>query len=113
MIKWNFKTMAVVGSILVVLILGISFLSNWTKRTSEAFREAKAFIEVNQQIKTDIGDIKGYGIKIEGNYNSPKGSSDFTFDVSGSKKTARINVKLDKSELGRWTVSHWKYVSFK
>jgi hypothetical protein len=103
------KGILISSMIVVCLIISVNVVNNYIKRTSSAFHEAKNFVESDKDIAARVGKVKGYGISIDGDLNSPEGHSNLSFDVFGSLDTVRINTSLEKTKYGGWNVKKWKY----
>ncbi|MDG1476087.1 MAG: cytochrome c oxidase assembly factor Coa1 family protein [Vicingaceae bacterium] len=95
---WTFCILFWMGLVLIMIL---------TFRRSDAFEATKNYCQTNQEIISQTGEIKYYGIFVSGNMsNSSKGGkAEFSFTIVGSKGNFSANSKLNK-ESGVWTIEN-------
>jgi hypothetical protein len=99
-------------ALLVVLfvgtILGIVF---YTISQSEAARTAKSFLQSNERLKQDIGEVKDFGTIITGSVRSRNDNGDATLNIKviGEKRTANATVVLMYRAGRNWRVTEANY----
>jgi hypothetical protein len=99
-------------ALLVVLfvgaILGIVFYSI---SQSEAARTAKSFLQSNERLKQDIGEVKEFGSIITGSVKSHSDSGDATLyiKVIGERRTVNATVVLIYRSGRNWRVTEANY----
>src|SRR3954468_9528485 len=93
--------------LLVVLfagaIIGIVFYSI---SHSDAAQTAKSFLQTNERLKQDIGEVKDFGSIITGSVNSRNnsGEANLNLKVIGERRTANATVMLMSREGRNWRV---------
>lgn len=89
-------------------ILGIVFYSI---SQSEATKTAKTFLQSNQRLKQDIGEVKDFGSFITGSVKSRNNSGDATLyiKVIGEKRTTNATVVLMYRSGRNWRVTDATY----
>ena len=89
-------------------ILGIVF---YTISQSEAARTAKGFLQSNEKLKQDIGEVKDFGSIITGNINTQNNSGDATLGIKviGEKRSVNATVVMMYREGRNWRVTDATY----
>src|SRR4051812_20562997 len=94
--------------LLVVLfvgaILGIVF---YTLSQSEATRTAKSFLQSNEKLKRDIGEVKDFGRIVTGSVNARNNNGDATLSIKviGERRTVNATVVLMYRAGRNWRVT--------
>lgn len=100
--------------LLVVLfagaIIGIVF---YTISHSEAAQTAKSFLQTNERLKQDIGEVKDFGSIITGSVNSRNnsGEANLNLKVIGERRTTNATVVLMYREGRNWRVTAATYTN--
>lgn len=89
-------------------ILGIVFYSI---SQSDATKTAKAFLQANERLKQDIGEVKDFGTIITGSVKSRNNDGDATLyiKVIGEKRTTNATVILMYRSGRNWRVINATY----
>ncbi|HEX8144249.1 MAG TPA: cytochrome c oxidase assembly factor Coa1 family protein [Pyrinomonadaceae bacterium] len=108
--------LSVVGALvlLVVLFVGaILGLVFYTLSRSEAAQTAKGFLQSNQKLKQDIGEVKDFGSIITGNVNTQNNSGEATLRIKviGERRTVNATVVLMYREGRNWRVTDATYIN--
>lgn len=112
------KILLIVGGIVVVLGLlvglfvgSIVWVAFSTIGKSEAAQTAKAFLQQNEKLKSDIGEVRDFGFWITGNINTnnSKGEATLNLKVVGANKTVPASVNLTYSNGRDWRVVEASY----
>ena len=95
---WTFCILFWMGLVLIMVL---------TFRRSDAFKATKNYCQINEEILSQTGKIKYYGVFVAGNMSSggQAGNADFSFTIVGTKGNFSANSKLNK-ESGVWTVEN-------
>ena len=95
---WTFCILFWMGLVLIMVL---------TFRRSDAFETTKQYCQNNQEILSQTGEIKYYGILVAGNMSTggQGGSADLSFTIVGAKGNFSANSKLTKRS-GIWTVEN-------
>jgi Cytochrome oxidase complex assembly protein 1 len=99
-------------ALLVVLfvgaILGIVF---YTISHSEAAQTAKSFLQNNEKLKHDIGEVKDFGSIITGSVNTRNNNGDATLHIKviGERRTVNATVVLMYRAGRNWRVTDATY----
>ena len=96
------------GVLFVGAILGIVF---YTISHSEAAQTAKSFLQSNESLKQDIGEVKDFGSIITGSVNTRNNSGDATLNlkVIGERRTTNATVVLMYRAGRNWRVTDATY----
>lgn len=102
--------LALVVVLFVGAILGIVF---YTISHSEAARTAKGFLQSNEKLRQDIGQVKDFGSIITGNVNTQNNSGDATLNIKviGERRSANATVVLMYREGRSWRVTDATYTN--
>ncbi len=108
--------LSVLGALvlLVVLfagaILGIVFYS---LANSDAAKTAKSFLQSNEKLKQDIGEVKDFGSIITGNISSKNNSGDAALGIKviGEKRTVNATVVMIYKAGRNWRVTDASYIN--
>lgn len=93
-------------AVAITLFTGLFFIVGSTMKNSEAYKIAIAEIEKNEQIISETGGIKGYGIIPTGNINSSNGygQAQLEIKVLGNQKDVNVSVYLEKEANKDWKI---------
>ncbi|HEX8636403.1 MAG TPA: cytochrome c oxidase assembly factor Coa1 family protein [Pyrinomonadaceae bacterium] len=102
---------AVLGLIVALFIGGIVWVAFATIGKSEAAQTAKTFLQRNEQLKSDIGDVQDFGFWVTGNINSNNADGEATLNlkVIGARKTVPASVNLAYRNGRDWIVVKASY----
>jgi hypothetical protein len=112
------KIVIIVVSIVVVLglivvlaagaIVGVAFYS---MSNSEASKIAQEFLQSNERLKQDIGDVRSFGKFVTGNINirNGDGAAELNLKVIGERKTVNASVELVYRDGRQWRVTAASY----
>jgi thioredoxin 1 len=97
---------AVLGLVVALFVGGIVWIAFSTIGKSEAATTAKTFLQQNERLKSDIGDVRDFGFWVTGNINSHNsdGEATLNFKVIGAKKTVPATVNLTYRGGREWVV---------
>src|SRR6185369_16034298 len=90
---------AIIATSLTLLLVSTQILI----RNSKKFQAAKHFIENNQEIRSQVGDIKGYGYFINSREKSDTVSY-LIFTINGSLSSKKISVCFKRDSTDEWKV---------
>ena len=96
--------------ILVLVAIGIAFFTftflfaGSAMKNSDAYKVAIMEIEQNEEILSETGGIKGYGMMPTGNVNisNGNGQAQLKIKVLGNEKDLNVGVYLTKEPNGEW-----------
>ena len=108
--------LSVLGALVLLIvlfvgaILGIVF---YTLSRSEAAQTAKSFLQSNEKLKQDIGEVKEFGSIITGNISSQNNSGDATLGIKviGERRTVNATVVMIYKAGRNWRVTDASYVN--
>jgi len=85
---------ASLGLLIAVFVGGILGIIYYSIGNSDAAATAKQFLRSNEQLKKDIGDVKGFGRFVSGNIRVENGSGTaiLSLNVIGEKSTVPATV---------------------
>jgi archaellum component FlaG (FlaF/FlaG flagellin family) len=100
--------LALVVVLVAGAIVGIVFYSI---SHSEAARTAKSFLQSNERLKQDIGEVKDFGSIITGSVKSHNNNGDATLyiKVIGERRTVNATVLLMYRAGRNWRVTEANY----
>ncbi len=80
---------------------------------SDAATTARNFLQNNERLKQDIGDVKEFGSIITGSINvqNDSGSATLNLKVIGTRKTVHASVELMYRNGKEWRVTDASYVN--
>lgn len=95
---WTFCILFWMGLVLIMVL---------TFRRSDAFEATKQYCQNNQEILSETGEIKYYGVLVGGNMSTggQGGKADLSFTIVGTNGSFSANSKLTKQS-GVWTVEN-------
>jgi thioredoxin 1 len=104
---------AVLGLLLVLFVGGIVWVAFSTIGKSEAATTAKAFLQKNERLKSDIGDVQDFGFWVTGNINSHNSDGEATLNLKaiGAKKSVPASVNLTYRNGREWVVVAASYTN--
>lgn len=99
------RVLIIVGAAISFCVLLFLIVGN-TMKNSEAYKVSVAEIEKNEQIISETGGIKGYGMIPTGNINSVNGygQAQFEIKVLGNKQDVNVSVYLEKEPNEDWKI---------
>lgn len=99
------RILALVGVGMIFFIFTFLFIGSAMKN-SDAYKEAIHNIEQNEEIITETGGIKGFGMMPTGGISSAGGSGEaqLRIKVLGNEKDLTVFVYLTKEPNGKWEV---------
>jgi hypothetical protein len=112
------KLVIVIVSIVVALVLLVAIfvgaivgLTFYSIGKSEAAGTAKVFLQRNEKLKQDIGEVKDFGSFITGSINSHNSDGEATLylKVIGERRTVNARVDLMYQSNRRWRVTDASY----
>lgn len=88
----------------VIFFVFVSLFAGSAMKNSDAYKVALSEIEQNEQIITETGGIKGYGMMPSGNVNISNGQGQAQLDIKilGNTKDMKVSVYLEKEPNGQW-----------
>ena len=97
---------AVLGLVAALFVGGIVWVAFSAIGKSEAAQTAKAFLQRNEKLKNDIGEVRDFGFLVTGNINSHNSDGEATLNlkVIGAKKTVPASVSLTYKNGRNWIV---------
>ncbi|MCA1564789.1 MAG: hypothetical protein LC803_04010 [Acidobacteria bacterium] len=104
---------AVLGFLVVLFVGGIVWVAFSTIGKSEAAATAKAFLQKNERLKSDIGEVRDFGFWVTGNINSHNADGEATLNlkVIGARTTVPASVNLTYRGGREWVVVKASYVN--
>jgi Cytochrome oxidase complex assembly protein 1 len=95
-------------ALFVGAIVGIVF---YTLSHSEAAQTAKSFLQSNEKLKQDIGEVKDFGSIITGSVNSQNNSGEATLNIKviGERRTVNATVIMMYRAGRNWRVTDATY----
>ncbi|HEX8128435.1 MAG TPA: cytochrome c oxidase assembly factor Coa1 family protein [Pyrinomonadaceae bacterium] len=112
------KILLIVGGVVAVLALviilfvgGILWIAFSAIGKSEAAQTAKTFLQKNERLKSDIGEVQDFGFWVTGNINSQNndGLATLNLKVIGARKTVPASVNLTYRGGRDWVVVKASY----
>ncbi|MDQ3190456.1 MAG: RDD family protein [Bacteroidota bacterium] len=88
----------------IVFFAFVYFTAGNALKSSDAYKMAVSEIEKNEEILTETGGIKGYGMIPAGNINisNGQGQAQLEINVLGNTKDVNVSVYLEKEPNGQW-----------
>lgn len=104
---------AVLGFVVALIIGVIVFVAFSTIGKSEAAATAKTFLQKNERLKSDIGDVQDFGFWVTGNINSTNADGEATLNLKaiGAKKSVPASVNLTYRGGRDWVVVAASYTN--
>jgi hypothetical protein len=104
---------AVLGLVVVLFVGGIVWVAFSAIGKSEATQTAKTFLQQNERLKSDIGDVRDFGFWVTGNINSHNADGEATLNlkVIGARKTVPASVNLTYRNGRDWVVVAASYTN--
>jgi len=112
------KLVLLIGGAMVALVVlvgvfvcGIILFALYSFGTSDAAVTAKDFLRSNQQLKQDIGEVRGFGTFVSGNVSISNGNGTATVGLKVIGQTRTVNATVELLYLsGRpWRVTSASY----
>lgn len=102
---------AVLGFLVALFVGSIVWVAFSTIGKSEAAQTAKTFLQQNEKLKSDIGEVREFGFWMTGNINSNNANGEATLNlkVIGAKKTVPASVNLTYRNGRDWIVVESSY----
>lgn len=107
-------TVAVIAGVLIALFVGaIVGIAFYSIAKSDAATQAKTFLQQNEKLRSDIGNVDDFGSFITGSINSSNadGQANLHLKVIGSRRTVNASVNLMYQENRAWRVTGASYVN--
>ena len=99
-------------SLLVLIFVGVIFGVAWySVGNSDAAARAKDFLKNNEKLKSDIGEVKGFGALVGGSINVVSEEATLTIKVEGERKTVTASVNLIFVNGNTWRVASASYLN--
>jgi len=100
-----------IALIVVVVAGGIIGVVFYSIGNSEAAGTARSFLQSNERLKSDIGEVKEFGRVVTGSVNIDGGSGKATINlkVIGERKTVNASVELIYRNGQPWRVTAASY----
>jgi len=114
------KPLAIILSVLAALVLLVVLFAGaiigivfYSISQSDAAKTAKTFLQNNERLKQDIGEVKDFGKIITGSVKSRNNSGDATLyiKVIGEKRTTNATVVLMYRSGRNWRVTDATYAN--
>lgn len=88
----------------VIFFVFVSLFAGSAMKNSDAYKVALSEIEQNEQIITETGGIKGYGMMPSGNVNISNGQGQALLEIKvlGNTNDMKVTVYLEKEPKGQW-----------
>lgn len=101
----------VIGIIVVVVVGGIIGVAFYSLSRSEAAEAARHFLQTNEQLKQDIGEIKEFGSLVTGSIsiNNNSGNATINLKVVGERQTVNASVDLVYRSGQPWRITGASY----
>ena len=102
---------AVLGLLVALFVGGVVWVAFSTIGKSEAAQTAKTFLQKNERLKSDIGEVRDFGFWVTGNINSHNSDGEATLNlkVIGAQKTVPASVNLTYRGGRDWVVVKASY----
>lgn len=102
---------AVLGLLVALFVGGIVFIAFTAIGKSEAAQTAKTFLQQNEKLKRDIGEVRDFGFWVTGNINSStsNGEASLNLKVIGAQKTVPASLNLTYRKGREWIVVEATY----
>jgi thioredoxin 1 len=103
--------LTVLAFVVILFVGGIVWVAFSTIGKSEAATTAKSFLQRNERLKSDIGDVRDFGFWVTGNINSHNADGEATLNlkVIGERKTVPATVNLAYRSGRDWVVVKASY----
>jgi thioredoxin 1 len=104
---------AVLGFLVALFVGGVVWIAFSTIGKSEAAVTAKTFLQKNERLKSDIGEVRDFGFWVTGNINSTNADGEATLNlkVIGARATVPATVNLTYRGGRDWVVVKASYVN--
>jgi|SRR5882672_3335091 len=101
----------VLGLIVLLFVAGIVGTVFYSIGNSDAAKVAEEFLQSNDRLKHDIGDVKEFGKFVTGNINvnNGDGAAQLNIKVVGERKTVNAAVELVFHSGHQWRVTSASY----
>lgn len=101
----------VIGLIVVVFAGGIIGVVFYSIGSSEAADTARSFLQSNERLKAEIGEVKDFGSFVTGsvNVNNDNGNATINLKVIGERQTVNASVDLIYRNGQPWRVTTASY----
>lgn len=103
-------TMVLLVAVFVGAIVGFTL---YKVGNSEAAAKAKDFLRNNEQLKSDIGEVRDFGSIITGSVSFANGNGEaiLNLKVIGERKTVDASVQMVFTQGSAWRISSASYVN--
>ncbi|HEY0099132.1 MAG TPA: cytochrome c oxidase assembly factor Coa1 family protein [Pyrinomonadaceae bacterium] len=102
---------AVLGLLVALFVGSIVWVAFSTIGKSEAAQTAKSFLQQNEKLKSDIGEVRDFGFWVTGNINASNTNGEATLNLKaiGARKTVPASVNLAYRNGREWIVVEASY----
>jgi uncharacterized RDD family membrane protein YckC len=94
--------------IIVAIIVVAAFAGSITLllKNDDSYKTAITYIENNEDIRSVVGDINGYGFFVQGglSYSGAYGKAEYTIKVLGDSQSLYVRIVLEKERGRYWEV---------
>jgi hypothetical protein len=100
-----------IGFWIIVFILFVKTLITVILPNSDAYKAAKDYLNNDFQLKSEIGEIKGYtvlpsgGIETSSDSNGTYGAASIALIIKGTEKYKELIIYVEKTPDTDWTVT--------
>ena len=97
---------AVLGLVVILIVGGILWVAFTAIGKSEAAQTAKTFLQQNEKLEGDIGEVRDFGFFVTGNINSHNADGEATLKLKtiGERKTVPVSLNLTYRNGRDWIV---------
>jgi flagellar basal body-associated protein FliL len=105
------SVVVVLGLIVLLFVAGIVGAVFYGISNSDAARVSREFLQSNEQLKQDIGEVQSFGKFVTGNVNinNGNGTAELNLKVIGERKTVNATVELVFRSGRQWRVTAASY----
>jgi len=109
---YNVKKVKPIKVAIIAIALPVFFVSSLTFgintlfRNSDSFQVAASYIEANEEIRTIVGEITGYGFFVQGSVQLTDGygTAEYFIRVIGEENYLRVRIWLERRPGRNWEV---------
>jgi hypothetical protein len=101
------------GLLVGVFVGGLILFTLYSFGTSDAAVAAKKFLQNNEQLKREIGEVRDFGTFVSGNISLSQGNGTATLGlkVIGEKQTVNATVELVYASGRPWRITSASYTN--
>jgi uncharacterized RDD family membrane protein YckC len=101
-------TMIVVAGVLMTVLFVPSLVFGVTViiKNDASYKVAIAYIETNEEVRSIVGEIAGYGFFVSGNlsYTNGFGTADYIIKVIGDRQSLNVRIILERTPGDNWRI---------